>query len=97
MESLWLCSIINCLFSFGFRGCLFYRCAARGERNGWTGDATFGSESEMFDFGTGAFFSNYFAMVADSQGPNLLSKSRFRGFVFDSKFILYNFMYAFCF
>ena len=29
-------------------------CAGRGERNGWTGDAAFGSESEMFDFSTGA-------------------------------------------
>ena len=44
--------------------------AARGERNGWTGDAAFASESECFDFGTGSFFSRYLEQVADSQGPN---------------------------
>jgi hypothetical protein len=31
--------------------------AGRGERNGWTGDAAFASESECFDFDTAAFFS----------------------------------------
>lgn len=41
--------------------------AGRGERNGWTGDAAFASESECFDFDTGAFFSNYLAMVVDAQ------------------------------
>ena len=30
--------------------------AARGERTGWTGDAAFASESELFDFDTAAFF-----------------------------------------
>jgi hypothetical protein len=35
-----------------------------------TGDATFGSESEMWDFDTGAFFSNYLAQVVDAQGPH---------------------------
>lgn len=44
--------------------------AGRGERNGWTGDAAFASESESFDFDTGAFFSRYLAQVADAQGPN---------------------------
>ena len=44
--------------------------AARGERNGWSGDAAFGSESECFDFDTGAFFRHYLAMVVDAQGPN---------------------------
>ena len=44
--------------------------AARGERNGWTGDAAFGSESECFDFDTGAFFRHYLAMVVDAQAPN---------------------------
>ena len=44
--------------------------AARGERNGWTGDAAFASESECFDFDTGAFFRNYLAMVTDAQAPN---------------------------
>jgi hypothetical protein len=45
-------------------------CAGRGERNGWTGDAAFGSESEMWDFDTGAFFSNYLAQLVDAQGPH---------------------------
>ena len=44
--------------------------AGRGERNGWTGDAAFGSESECFDFGTGAFFSKYLEQVVDQQAPN---------------------------
>jgi alpha-L-rhamnosidase len=44
--------------------------AARGERNGWSGDAAFGSESECFDFDTGAFFRHYLAMVVDAQAPN---------------------------
>ena len=44
--------------------------AARGERNGWTGDAAFASESECFDFDTGAFFKHYLAMVVDAQAPN---------------------------
>ena len=44
--------------------------AARGERNGWTGDAAFASESECFDFDTGAFFRHYLAMVVDAQAPN---------------------------
>jgi len=44
--------------------------AARGERNGWTGDAAFASESEMVDFDTGAFFRNYLAIVVDAQAPN---------------------------
>ena len=42
--------------------------AGRGERNGWTGDAAFGSESECFDFDTGAFFSRYLEQVSDSCG-----------------------------
>ena len=45
-------------------------CAGRGERNGWTGDAAFGSESECFDFDTGAFFSRYLEQVVDSQAPD---------------------------
>ncbi len=45
-------------------------CAGRGERNGWTGDAAFGAESEMFDFGTAAFFSNYLAMTVDAQSDS---------------------------
>lgn len=44
--------------------------AGRGERNGWTGDAAFASESESFDFGTGAFFTKYLEQVVDQQGPN---------------------------
>ncbi len=44
--------------------------AARGERNGWTADAAFASESELFDFDTGAFFKHYLAMVVDAQAPN---------------------------
>ena len=44
--------------------------AARGERNGWTGDAAFASESECFDFDTGAFFRHYLAMLVDAQAPN---------------------------
>ena len=36
--------------------------AGRGERNGWTGDAAFASESESFDFDTGAFFSRFLVL-----------------------------------
>ena len=48
--------------------------AGRGERNGWTGDAAFGSESECFDFGTGAFYSKYLEQVVDQQGPVPIGK-----------------------
>lgn len=34
-------------------------CAARGERTAWTGDASFASESELFDFDTAAFFTQF--------------------------------------
>ena len=44
--------------------------AGRGERNGWTGDAAFASESECFDFDTAAFFSRYLEQLTDSQAPN---------------------------
>ena len=44
--------------------------AGRGERNGWTGDAAFGSESECFDFDTGAFFSRYLEQVSDTCGQH---------------------------
>jgi hypothetical protein len=39
-------------------------------RNNWTGDAAFASESECYDFNTGAFFKHYLAMVLDAQAPN---------------------------
>ena len=49
------------MFTFmGFRA--FPILAGRGERNGWTGDAAFASESEMFDFDTGAFFTQYLVL-----------------------------------
>ena len=44
--------------------------AGRGERNGWTGDAAFASESECFDFATGAFFSRYLDQVSDTCGQH---------------------------
>ncbi len=44
--------------------------AARGERNGWTGDAAMAAESELFDFDTAAFFSRYIEQVLDSQCPD---------------------------
>jgi len=41
--------------------------AARGERTGWTGDASFASESELFDFDTGAFFTQFAAQMQQLQ------------------------------
>lgn len=40
---------------------------ARGERTGWTGDAAFGSESELFDFDTAAFFTQFLAQLQQLQ------------------------------
>ena len=39
--------------------------AGRGERAGWTGDSAFASESECFDFDTGAFFSQFMNQIRD--------------------------------
>jgi hypothetical protein len=36
-----------------------FGCLGRGERAGWTGDSAFASESECFDFDTGAFFTQF--------------------------------------
>jgi len=41
--------------------------AARGERTGWTGDAAFASESELFDFDTGAFFTQFLGQMKQLQ------------------------------
>ena len=41
--------------------------AARGERTGWTGDAAFASESELFDFDTAAFFSQFLKQMKELQ------------------------------
>jgi alpha-L-rhamnosidase len=41
--------------------------AGRGERAGWTGDSAFASESECFDFDTGAFFSQFMNQIRDGQ------------------------------
>jgi alpha-L-rhamnosidase len=41
--------------------------AARGERTGWTGDAAFASESELFDFDTGAFFAQFLQQLRQLQ------------------------------
>ena len=41
--------------------------AARGERTGWTGDAAFASESELFDFDTAAFFTQFLAQIQQLQ------------------------------
>lgn len=38
----------------------------RGERAAWTGDAAFASESECFDFDTGAFFTSFLAQIRDA-------------------------------
>jgi len=37
----------------------------RGERGAWTGDASIASESECFDFFTGAFFTEYLEQIRD--------------------------------
>ena len=37
--------------------------AARGERTGWTGDASAAAESELFDFDTAAFFTQFLAQI----------------------------------
>tara|TARA_B110000208_G_scaffold187009_1_gene244420 strand:- start:1256 stop:4174 length:2919 start_codon:yes stop_codon:yes gene_type:complete len=42
-------------------------CAARGERAGWTGDSAFASESEIVDFDSAAFFSNFLNQIDDLQ------------------------------
>ena len=39
----------------------------RGERAGWTGDSAFASESECFDFDTGAFFTQFMGQIRDGQ------------------------------
>ena len=44
--------------------------AGRGERAGWTGDSAFASESECFDFDTGAFFSQFLGQIRDGQCPD---------------------------
>ena len=41
--------------------------AGRGERAGWTGDSAFASESECFDFDTGAFFTQFMGQIRDGQ------------------------------
>jgi alpha-L-rhamnosidase len=41
--------------------------AARGERTAWTGDAAFASESELFDFDTGAFFTQFLTQIQELQ------------------------------
>jgi len=41
--------------------------AARGERTGWTGDAAAGSESELFDFDSAAFFTQFLAQAQQLQ------------------------------
>ena len=41
--------------------------AARGERTGWTGDAAFASESELFDFDTAAFFTQFLQQIQELQ------------------------------
>ena len=38
-----------------------------GERAGWTGDSAFASESECFDFDTGAFFSQFMKQIRQGQ------------------------------
>ena len=38
-----------------------------GERAGWTGDSAFASESECFDFDTGAFFSQFMNQIRQGQ------------------------------
>jgi alpha-L-rhamnosidase len=40
---------------------------ARGERTGWTGDAAFASESELFDFDTAAFFTQFASQMQELQ------------------------------
>jgi alpha-L-rhamnosidase len=42
-------------------------CGARGERCGWAGDAAFASESELNDFDTGAFFTQWAAQLQELQ------------------------------
>ena len=44
--------------------------AGRGERAGWTGDSAFASESECFDFDTGAFFTQFLGQLRDGQCPD---------------------------
>jgi alpha-L-rhamnosidase len=44
--------------------------AARGERTGWTGDASFASESELFDFDTAAFFTQFLVQLQQLQCPD---------------------------
>lgn len=41
--------------------------AGRGERAGWTGDSAFASESDCFDFDTGAFFAQFMNQIRDGQ------------------------------
>lgn len=41
--------------------------AGRGERAGWTGDAAFASESELFDFDTAAFFTQFLTQMTQLQ------------------------------
>lgn len=41
--------------------------AARGERTGWTGDAAFASESELVDFDTAAFFTQFLTQMQQLQ------------------------------
>lgn len=41
--------------------------AARGERTGWTGDASAASESELVDFDTGAFFTQFLQQLQQLQ------------------------------
>lgn len=41
--------------------------AARGERTGWSGDAAFASESELFDFDTAAFFTQFLTQIQQLQ------------------------------
>jgi alpha-L-rhamnosidase len=44
--------------------------AGRGERAGWTGDSAFASESECFDYDTGAFFTQFMGQIRDGQCPD---------------------------
>ena len=41
--------------------------AARGERTGWTGDAAFASESELVDFDTASFFTQFLNQIQGLQ------------------------------
>ena len=43
--------------------CIPAGTAARGERTGWTGDASAAAESELFDFDTAAFFTQFLAQI----------------------------------